>query len=644
MTIRNVLGKANATCLAAIGVVMSTFVVTPSPAAAAACESLASLSIPFTTITAAQSVTGGTFVPPTGAALTGLPDFCRIALTVSPTSDSSIRVEVWMPNTVWNGRYQGLGGGGYTGSINYSALGGALVNGYATANTDMGTVPATGGNGVALVGHPEKWLDFGSRSTHEMTVAAKTVIQAFYQMAPQYSYFVGCSTGGHQGLEEAEVFPDDYDGIIAGAPGHNRTHLHADFVYDFAVAHQAPGSVISSAKLAMLNNAVLAACVGKDGGLPTDPFLTDPRRCHFDPASIQCSGGDAPNCLTASEVYTAAHFYDGLRNPRTGVLIYPGWVRGTETGWGGLQGTTQPDFPGIFNWALGASYNPLTVNFDTDMATVDATLAPSVNFMSTDLSRFVSHGGKLLIYQGFADPIVSTVDTLDYYGRIMSEQNLTLQQTQQFARVFLEPGMGHCSGGTGPNVFDTLTPMRSWVEQGIAPEQIIATKYVNNNVNAGVQMTRPLCLYPRKAIYQGTGDPNVAANFACIDDGTGLPSSELAGRDYLAPLVIQASAPAVFDTHANAGKFAVVLRAPLGSDDFHQWSPGNIKAEGAAAILGAPSLDGRTYSVYFKWSDLQNFFANAPAGNHIDLMITGTLQHNGLQSLFAASATVQVQR
>jgi hypothetical protein len=186
--------------------------------------------------------------------------------------------------------------------------------------------------------------------------------------------------------------------------------------------------------------------------------------------------------------------------------------------------------------------------------------------------------------------------------------------------------------------------MRSWVEQGIAPEQIIATKYVNNNVNAGVQMTRPLCLYPKKAIYLGAGDPNVAANFACIDDGTGLPSSELAGRDYLAPLVIQASAPAVFDTHTNAGKFAVVLRTPPGSDDFHQWSPGNLKAEGATAILGAPSFDGRTYSVYFRWSDLQNFFVNAPAGNHIDLMITGTLQHNGVQSLFATSATVQVQR
>src|SRR5205823_6397760 len=245
--------------------------------------------------------------------------------------------EVWMPLAGWNGRYEGLGGGGYTGSINYTSLATALRASFAAAHTDMGTAPATGGNGSAIVGHPEKFLDFGSRSTHEMTVAAKTLVQAFYGAPANYSYFIGCSTGGHQALEEAQVFPDDYDGILGGAPGHNRTHLHTAFVWDYAVPHKTAGAFIPLSKLAVLNNAVLAACVGKDGGLATDSFLTDPRDCHFDPASLQCASGDAPTCLTAQQVDTAKKFYDGQRNPRTHALIYPGWPLGTELGWAFLE-------------------------------------------------------------------------------------------------------------------------------------------------------------------------------------------------------------------------------------------------------------------------------------------------------------------
>jgi feruloyl esterase len=348
-----------------------------------------------------------------------------------------------------------LGGGGYTGSINYTSLATALRANFAAANTDMGTAPATGGNGSAIVGHPEKFLDFGSRSTHEMTVAAKTLVQAFYGQPAQYSYFVGCSTGGHQGLEEAQVFPNDYDGILAGAPGHNRTHLHTAFVWDYAVPRKPGASLISPAKLTSLNNAVLAACVGSDGGVVTDRYLTDPRDCTFDPASLLCSGANAPTCLTASELQTARLFYDGPRNPRTGQRIYPGWALGSELGWTALQGTTQPDFEGIYKWALDANYDPLAVDFDADMAKVDAVLAPSVNFMSSDLSRFASAGGKLLLYHGFADPIVVSQDTINYFERIMSEQHLTPAQTQAFVRLFMVPGIGAVGGDVGRRrVFD----------------------------------------------------------------------------------------------------------------------------------------------------------------------------------------------
>jgi feruloyl esterase len=608
--------------------------------ATGSCESLASVTIPFATITTAQSVPAGTFTPPIGAPINNLPAFCRVALTMAPSADSSIRVEVWMPTVGWTGRYQGTGGGGYTGSISYGALAAGLNLGNAVANTDMGTVPATVTNGTSLVGHPEKWLDFGSRSTHEMTVAGKFLVQAFYGQPANYSYFTGCSTGGHQGLEEAQVFPDDYDGILAGAPGHNRTHLHMTFVNNYKVPHTAPGSVISASKLTMLNQAVLNACVGKDGGVATDGFLTDPRKCGFDPATLLCTTGDAPSCLTASEVYTAKAFYDGLRNPRTGALIYPGWARGTETGWGGLQGTTSPAFPGILNWALGANYNPLTVDWDQDSATVDATLAPTVNFMSTDLSRFSGHNGKLILYHGFADPIVVTRDTITYYDRLRDEQGLSPEQLQSFARLFLVPGMGHCSGGPGPNTFDALTPLFNWVENGKAPESIVATR----SQGGTVLMSRPLCAYPKEAHYLGSGATNDAANFACVDDGTNDPSLENPAREYLSPLIIQASAPEALNLRNGGGKVVIVLSTPEGSDTFRQWLPSDIKAEGAAAMSGKLSDDGKQYVVQFNRVDLQSFNGGNPDRQDVDLMITGNLQHNGVRSLFATSATVKVSR
>ena len=633
------------------------------------------MEISFSAIATAQSVPAGTFTAPDGTVFTNLPAFCRVALTMSPAADSDIKVEVWMPSADWSGRYQGTGGGGYTGQLFYGELANALRLGYAVANSDMGTSPATIFNGIPITGHPEKWLDFGSRSTHEMTVAAKTLIRAFYGKAPDRSYFVGCSTGGHQGLMEAQVFPDDYDGILAGSPGHNRTHLHTAFVWDYVVSHKAPGVVIPPAKLALLNRAVLGACVGKDGGLSTDSFLTDPHDCNFDPATIQCMGADSPGCLTAAEVYTAKKFYDGPRNPRTGARIYPGWPLGSETGWVVLDGSA-PAFEGILNWALGENYDRLAVDFDADVAKVDATLAPSVNFMSTELSRFTGHGGKLLMYHGTAEAIVVARDTINYYERIMAEQRLSLEQTQSFARLFMVPGMGHCDGGPGPNTFDALRPLVRWVENGIAPREIVATKFVNDSyqdfyhslplpVGPAIEMTRPICAYPAEARYQGAGDPKAASSFACISEGSeggehgqrhaalrqngdaddrDFSASELPAREYLAPLVIRADAPDVLDLRHRGGKVAIVLTVAPGSDNFHEWMPSNVEAEGARAVSGVLSRDGRTYVVRFNLDDLHSFTGGGSIGDKVDLMITGNLEHNGINSLFAASATVKVVR
>jgi feruloyl esterase len=506
-------------------------------------------------------------------------------------------------------------------------------------------------DGTALVAHPERWLDFGSRSTHEMTVAAKTLIQAYYGKPALHSYFVGCSTGGHQALEEAQVFPDDYDGILGGAPGHNRTHLHTAFVWDYAVPHKTAGAFIPASKLAVLNNAVLAACVGKDGGLATDSFLTDPRDCHFDPASLQCASGDAPTCLTSQQVDTAKKFYDGPRNPRTHALIYPGWPLGTELGWAFLEDPAlfglpaAPAFEGITTWALGLHYNPLTVDFDSDMAKVDAVLAPTVNFMSTDLSRFSERGGKFILYHGFADAIVSAQDTINYYERIREEQNLTPDEEESFIRLFMAPGMGHCGGGPGPNVFDALSPLVQWVEQGVAPTRLVATKYVNDNPTQGVQMTRPLCAFPQEARYLGSGDSKSATNFVCVGDAADEPAAELPAREYLAPLVLQARmAPEVINARNGAGVVTAFITVPPSSDTLAQWVISSISLEGSPALSSALIGNGRTFMATFNRQDLTGFTGGAPAGQPVDVLLTGTLQHNGSQSLFSVGPTVRILR
>ena len=533
--------------LSSIALITITFAATH--AGAATCASLAALSLADTTISAAQSVPAGTYTAPDGEVFPGLPAFCRVAATLTPSSDSNIKIELWLPSAGWNGKYEGTGNGGYAGTIIYNVLADGVQRGYAVANTDMGTAPATTLDGSPLVGHPEKWKDWGYRATHVMTVAAKKIVHAFYGKHPRQSYFSGCSTGGEQALMEAQRFPDDYDGIVGGDPGHNRTHLHTAFVWTWQAGQRTPGSVLGFDKLALLNSAVLAACGTQDGALKADGFLNDPRDCHFDPKALQCTGADAPTCLTAAQVQAAAAMYDGPRNPRNNHLIYPGWPRGSEgipVIWPFLEGLLSPEpaFDGLFKWVFGPSWDWRTFDFDRDMATVDTVLGPILNATDPDLGRFKAHGGKLILYHGQADAIVAPQDTINYYNEVVATQRgegdddgdrhgrRALEETQDFARLFLAPGMSHCGGGPGPNVFngadnlggpqdpdhDVLSALDRWVTQGVAPEKIIATKYVNDNPAAGIAMTRPLCVYPQLAQYKGAGDTSNAANFVCRSD------------------------------------------------------------------------------------------------------------------------------
>jgi len=565
-----VLGAAALLALGAIGA--------PRPVVALGCEELAGAVLPGNgTITAAQSQPAGSFTAPgTTTTYPNLPASCRVSATLRPSPDSDIKVEVWLPqDAAWNGRFVGTGNGGYAGAIRYDELAGPLQLGFAVANTDMGTAPATALDGKPLIGHPEKWIDWGYRSTHLMTIAAKQVVETFYGQAAAYAYFTGCSTGGGQGLHEAQQFPEDYDGILAGAPAENRTHVHTEVLWAYTVTHRTPDSLIPADKAQLITNAVLGACAGQSGGLPSDPYLTEPRACRWDPAELLCPAGtsDTSQCLTQAQVDAARLLYDGPRNPRTGQLIYPGVPRGGESGstfdWPALQGLSptlpspEPLFDALFYWVFGPDWDWRSFDFDRNMAQVDDVLAGILNANSPDLTRFQARGGKLLGFHGWADALVPPQDFINYYlrvaaflrgggqqaalpgnadlvndviqarfdnGEAASDGSTDHRRTQSFFRVFMVPGMGHCGGGPGPNQFyngtfspvpadvqhNSLLALQRWVEEDVAPQQIIATKYVNDDPAHGVAQTRPLCVFPRVARYKGQGDVNDAANFTCV--------------------------------------------------------------------------------------------------------------------------------
>jgi len=484
-----------------------------APAFAGSCESLASLALPNTTITMAQVVPAGAFLPPgagqgtasVGNAYKDLPEFCRVAATLRPSSDSDIKVEFWLPASGWNRKLEAVGNGGWAGVISYSALANSVKAGYASVSTDTGHV---GGSGSFASDHPEKLADFGWRSEHEMTVKAKSVIQAFYGSAPRLSYWNGCSTGGRQGLKEAQRFPDDFDGIIAGAPA-NRTALALWIA--FAVLKD-PASYIPSAKYRLIHRAVLEACDARDG--VKDGLLEDPTRCDFDPKALLCKGADDSSCLTAAQVAAAQRIYAAATNPRTGQVLFPSLVPGSELGWGVLGGGPDPYGNLLDHYKYVVFKNPnwdwKTFNFDWDIARSEQPENTLMNATDPNLRPFFAHNGKLLIYHGWSDPNVAALNTIRYYKSVADTLG-GASKISNNVRLFLVPGMGHCAGGEGPNVFDKVGPLDEWVEQGKAPERILAS----HSTGGKVDRTRPLCPYPQVAKYKGAGSIDDAANFAC---------------------------------------------------------------------------------------------------------------------------------
>ena len=485
----------------------------PAWAANNRCEQLASLAASSVEITAAEVVTAGVFTPPHGKTISGLPPFCRVAAVLHPSSDSAIRIELWMPEENWNGRLEGTGNGGFAGSLAYASLGEGVKQGYAAVNTDMGMATAPGEDASVFAGRPERWKDWGYRATHEMTVEAKRLVAAFYQRPAAHNYFVGCSTGGEQAWMEAQRYPDDYDGIVGGAPANNRTGVHISVLWNFVTTERTPEDRIPSAKLRTLAKAVMAACDRLDG--VADGLISDPTKCSFDPAALTCSGAKNEHCLTPQQTAVVQRLYRGPVDPRTGRQIYPGLPKGSELGWDHLgPGTNgQPPYAPIFTWVFGHDWNWRSFDFDGSVTAVDRKLGPYLNATSTNLDAFNGHGHKLLIYHGWSDWLVTPGESIHDHDALAARY--PAQKLDGFYRLFLAPGMTHCSKGVGLDHFDALDAMVAWVEKGRAPKKLIASQ----QMEGGAPRTRPLCPYPEVAEYRGHGSVDDEANFFCAAPG-----------------------------------------------------------------------------------------------------------------------------
>lgn len=474
------------------------------------------MALPDATITQAALVPPGAYTPEGTRTAYTLPGFCRLQGTSKPSTDSLINFEVWIPQSGWNGKVVVTGNGGYSPALSYGDMANALNKGYATVGGDTGHQGSNPNDLTFGYGHPEKIRDWGTRSIHAITVAAKPAIAAIQGKASSRAYYQGCSTGGHQGYAQVQRYPEDFDGVIAGAPGNNRTALNAGFMWQFLANHATNDNstpILTPAKIQWVTSQAVQACDALDGA--ADGVISDPRRCtadKFNVASLQCAAGDASDCLTAPQVGAMQKMYGGARNSRTGEVVYPGWPVGSESGWASYWGTTEPTRADYWRyWVFGdPAWNWWTFDFDTGMDKARATVGPLVDQLDTDISAFKAHGGKLLVYNGWADPVVNPLDTISYFDKVKVRQG-SQAAIDSFARLFLVPGMGHCGGGTGTSTVDWLSAIDNWADKGVAPQTLAASRLAGGVVNR----TRPLCPYPQEAVYTGTGSVDDAANFSC---------------------------------------------------------------------------------------------------------------------------------
>jgi hypothetical protein len=488
---------------------------------AANCEELVtSLQLADTSISLAESVAPGAFKPPgppgpgvPAARFGTLPAFCRIAGTIKPTPDSDIRFEVWMPATGWNGKFVGVGNGVWAGAISYFEMVAPLTRGYATAATDDGHQ----GNALDAsfaAGHPEKLIDFGYRGPHEMTRVAKATIAAYYGKPASRALFASCSTGGRQGLMEAYRYPHDYEVISSMAPANPMVPLMVSSLWTGYAAMKNEASRLTPVQLALAHKAAIAACDADDG--VKDGIISAPERCHFDPSVLLCKAGTETDCLTAAQVEALRAIYKGPRDPRKGKAIFAGFEPGSE-----IQVAIQAAGPQPFGAAVSfmrdlvfkdPSWDFRSLDYGKDVDRARETASAILDVPATGLDAFFAQGGKLLLSHGWADGLIPPGNTVEFYTALAGR--LGARKSEQSVRLFMIPGMTHCSGGEGPFVVDVLSTIDSWAETGHAPERIIAS-----NPPGASARTRPLCPYPQQAAYSGSGSTDEEQSFHCTKSG-----------------------------------------------------------------------------------------------------------------------------
>jgi len=478
----------------------------PAALYAQSCEAVRKLSSPGVSIGLTEVTGAGAFtVPDSTNKIPRLPAFCRVVAKLKPTADSEIGIEVWLPLAGWNGKYLAVGSGGWGGSIDYRGLAEALGRGYATSATDDGH---TGSSARFLMGHPEKFVDFAYRAEHEMTNEAKALIRSFYGRDARYSYWDGCSGGGREGLLQGARYPDEFDGIIAGDPANVRRNAWALWLAN--ETFKDPAAYIPPSKYPMIHRAVLAACDANDG--LNDGLIEDPEHCQVDFQQLECKAGDRTDCLTARQVQSAQTMISPAKDT-AGNALFERVEPGTELRWARLAGGPEPAdlFVDQFRYVVyqDPSWDWRSFVLDRDASKANA-INKGVDELDPHLADFAKHKGKLLLYHGWADQQVAPGSTVDFYHQAI-EASPDPANASNWIRLFMVPGMGHCSGGEGPDIFDKISVLEQWVEQGRAPDRIIAS-----HLTAGKpDRTRPLCPYPQIARYQGSGSIDEAANFVC---------------------------------------------------------------------------------------------------------------------------------
>jgi feruloyl esterase len=483
-------------------------VVLPSAASAAGvpCEDVAkSIRLSRAAAVVSQPVAAGAFTPPgrgggRGGGFAALPAFCRVTATLQPTRESNIGIEVWLPEQGWNGKLQVVGNGAFAGTIGHAALATALAAGYVAAGTDTGHTGAA----ANTFSHENVLVDFAHRAIHETTVAARAAIDARFGTAPKFAYFNGCSTGGRQAVAAAQRYPADFDGIVAGAPAtHTSTQVFSQILFHQVLSN--PASALPRESLTLLHGAVLQACDGQDGA--KDGVLERPLACRFEPQVLACKAGDAAgSCLTPAQVEAVTRIYGGARHERTGASIFPGLERGSEAGWS----------PGPISYAVdwlkyrvfrNPAWDPATLDYGRSVELSTRRENRLLDAADPDLSRFTSRRGKLLMYQGWAEPGIPPRNIVRYYGDVQKQT----KQAADSVRLFMVAGMGHCGGGDGASSFDMLAALDAWVVSGRPPDSIPASRVRDGRTDR----TRPLCAYPNYAHYRGSGSLDEAVNFEC---------------------------------------------------------------------------------------------------------------------------------